>query len=297
MRNTDPAPNTCISIPQDLKGCHPLITQTRRSLESARPGENQIRKSSAGLDVRVSKGSIHRGLLFLEAFVRSIEAAGHAFRRSSSVSSHYQLVVEGQEIEFAFLERVVRMERHPDQDGRRAYPRYDFNPTGDRVFRIEEFFPMKIRKTWADGKTQTVEDKLNEIVGSTIAFAKPLRAHMEERERRHREWKEQSRQAELQRRRQEEEKRRRKELCDKATLWSRSREIHQFLDAIEKNWICNIGVFPEECHERRWMSWARSVATQLDPINNGFPQLDNFAENTDSRDRFSHGRQQDSTDE
>ena len=98
-----------------------------------------------------------------------------------------------------------------------------------------------------------------------------MRSNRIEREEQQRQWEEERRrQAELERLRQIEEERRR-DLEVQAGRWSKSKQLREYIGAVEKA-VAKQGV-PEDVKGQfeKWIVWANRHADRIDPILNGFP--------------------------
>jgi hypothetical protein len=68
-----------IEVPADLRGCYPLITQTKRTLEKSKPDQTLLLRSlqKGILNVRVTRRSLHRAsLMLIEALSSGAEQRG-----------------------------------------------------------------------------------------------------------------------------------------------------------------------------------------------------------------------------
>jgi hypothetical protein len=89
----------------------------------------------------------------------------------------------------------------------RAYPEFDVVYTGALALQIEGY-SEGVRRTWADGKTQTIEALLDDIIVGLEALLAVRKSRREEQEERDRQWQERARRRELARKRAEREERR-----------------------------------------------------------------------------------------
>ena len=87
----------------------------------------------------------------------------------------------------------------------RAYPEYDIIQTGELVLQIEGWNDG-VRRTWADGKSQRVENLVDQIVTGIETLIAARRSNREETERKDREWQEISRRRRLKEQRAQREK-------------------------------------------------------------------------------------------
>jgi hypothetical protein len=88
-------------------------------------------------------------------------------------------------------------------------PKHDYKLTGRLQLQISNLpaFMGPIRRTWADGKQQRIEDCIGDfMVGLTVAAA-AIKKNRQETEERHRRWEEERKREEKERRIAEEHKR------------------------------------------------------------------------------------------
>src|ERR1700676_4922610 len=69
-------------IPSDLRGCHPLISQTKRVLEKKKPDERSLLQSIENgiLNIRVTQNALHRALRIMQAIISAAESRGWTVR-------------------------------------------------------------------------------------------------------------------------------------------------------------------------------------------------------------------------
>ncbi|MDA9414056.1 hypothetical protein XH81_04145 [Bradyrhizobium sp. CCBAU 25360] len=92
-------------------------------------------------------------------------------------------------------------------DTKRAYPAFDFVRSGELGLQIENKY-VELRRNWADGRRQRLENLINSIVGGIVAYLAGVKARGEEFERRERRWERERRLAALARAREEREEER-----------------------------------------------------------------------------------------
>ena len=114
----------------------------------------------------------------------------------------------------------------------RAYPEFDVVYTGALAFQIEGYFEG-VRRTWADGKTQTIEALLDDITVGLEAVLAVRKSRREEQEERNRQWQERARRRELARKRAEREERRASYLNSIINVHHEIRCLRQWFAEIE----------------------------------------------------------------
>jgi hypothetical protein len=260
-----------IIIPADFRKAHPLVRQARDVLKSRSP-DNYNRLTPPGrqqcLNIRVSKNSLHRALLIMDAIVHAIIKMGHKIGIGESSWEGTFFEIGNQKVSVSIIEKVDRKERKSTEENRSyMWNKWEYIPTGYLSFRIDEYAPGNLQKAWNDGIHQRLEEQLNEIVRTILATSEALqlRKLQQEEEARRRE-EDHRKQVELERIRQEEEARKRL-LEEQAETWSKSKRLHLFIDACTAELSKNGETVPES-PAGRWLLWARTHADSLDPLKN-----------------------------
>ena len=109
-----------VQISDDLRGCHPLITKTRRLLKQGKPDERHLKYAVAGgtMSVRVSSGAIDRALQILEAIIRACESRAWIVAAPDDESS--ARVHIGQDpVSFGMSEKILRFEIETNDPAKR----------------------------------------------------------------------------------------------------------------------------------------------------------------------------------
>jgi hypothetical protein len=266
-------PENEIKVQETLNNPHRLVRNTQILLRKGKPDETgrlrcwMVNDTRPRLSVRVSKDTVHRALLILDALVKALEVRGCTVEANDATVCRIGETV----VPFYIWERVRRTERPlTDKDKERAwlYNRWQFIPTGELVFTLDEF--CVDRKNWADGKNKKLEHKLNSVVAGLFAAAEQLR--LREIERRE----EEVRRAEAERKRAEMEhqrwiqEERGKQLDRLVTSWTRSNHLRQFLNECEQS--LTLQDENRDVSGEYWLKWARAYADAIDPFKNGWLQ-------------------------
>lgn len=280
-----------------------------RALRKAKPGAlGTVRTSGAGLcNVEVAESSVKRVTAFLDSLARLLETRGlaiHATATGIAIQRGNDSVV------FSLKERTRRQKHEPTSEELeaevkrekkrqqywvgtrrdidynsifgRAYPEFDMIQTGALVFEIEGF-DRGMRRSWADGKVQTVETLLDSIVTGIDAILTLRRVEREQREERDRQWNELCQRRDLARKRTERERQR---LAYWRKIARTKREIEMLREWIERDQV-NGGddVASSVNRMERWIQ-ARLAALEesisVDNVNrflasrNLFPEIDDL---------------------
>jgi hypothetical protein len=200
-------------INADFDNLHPTLRATWKILRARKcEPDGAVHAVGEGLcGVIVGPESVQRVTLFLDALFKLLdkdgfnpEATGEAMRITQE-KDHATFVViertkrekhEPSATEIAAEERRIRRRDQYFRDPNRstfgeenlfirAYPDHDTVYTGQLVFKIEGYWDP-IRRSWGDGKTQTLESMLNDIAAGLKAFLALQKVRREEREEKER---------------------------------------------------------------------------------------------------------------
>lgn len=135
----------------------------------------------------------------------------------------------------------------------RAYPDFDWVRKGQFSIALDSN-GSGARRTWSDGKNQTLESLLPNIVAGFDIFLIRGKAQREEREERSRQWNEMQRRRGLAHQRTDREKKRHECLAHVLT-------IHREIAELER-WLAHASALPASQHER-FLAWSRERLTRL----------------------------------
>lgn len=201
-----PAPLALVEKP------HRVIGPTVRELLKAKPDQwGAISATGAGTcGVIVHGDSAHRVIAFLHALATALEADGLPLHLNGS---SMEIRAGLDRVTFTVAERTRREKHVPTEEEQALYdrqqakrqraadrrnwdvystlpygkpwPEFDTIYTGEFIFKIDSW-SNGLRKTWADGKTQTIELMLESILAglkAILVFEKARREKWEEDER------------------------------------------------------------------------------------------------------------------
>lgn len=268
------APECPIVVPDRLVNPHALVQATRMALEQGHVddyGAVHGQRSQPRLDVRISKGSLLRALRILDALFKAVETRGGSVHLDPERGGRTHVKIGDEKVEIRMEEEFTRKDHVPAKtDKPYLVPKWDYVATGNLTFRIDEYVEGA-RKTWRDGRTQRLEDLLDDVLKGIFVTAEVLRARRLEGERQERERRAAlERQAELERLRREEETRR-QELEQQVARWVKSQNLRAYLKAVEQEaGQREISIAPDS-PLGRWLAWAREHADRLDPLAAGLP--------------------------
>jgi hypothetical protein len=188
------------------------------------------------LDVRVSRGLLHRALRILAALVKALEARGFSVEIPEDGERPTRALIWEEQVGFYLWEKDDRSE-HVYTKEKLAMPSYRrperwvFTPSGRLTFTIDENWDDCGRKNWHNKKGRPLEDQLNDDVVGLVTAAEGVRRKRLEWE----EW-ERRRKEELLLRQEEDQRRleeegRRSALEKQAARWAACRDLRELLRA------------------------------------------------------------------
>ncbi len=114
-------------------------------------------------------------------------------------------------------------------DNTKAYPEYDFIRTGEIGIHITHQYVSGARRSWKDGKTQKVEDLIDEIAVGIVAYLAGVKVRREEHEQQRQRWAMEAQQRELARQHQEREEKRREFILKATGKMAEIESLEKFL--------------------------------------------------------------------
>lgn len=260
-----------IEIPDNLRGCHPLVSATRQGLEAAKPNERKLCYAGAGqLDVVVCRGSIPRALRLLEALVRACEGEGWKVETEEKQRGT-RIVVRDDPVSLLLIEKPLRIEIEAPEEEKKNWwwrPRYRYEPTGCLMLQITDYLFDGSRRSWSDGKRQRLETMLGEVVTAIDSASNSLRKRRLEHEKWTRNWHEQQRLQEEQAAMKKVERERRAELERQAANLQKARNIRALVAELMRRQEKGATSAPQDV--ARWSAWAEALARRFDPFENGY---------------------------
>lgn len=288
------APAPMVALESDPRRFHPLVKAARTAANSANLSEfGAVRPGSGHLGIRASPQSLDRALAITDALIKALTSRGHGVAPSDYKHGGTVIHAFGVGVKFYIDERIRREphketeeERLEEEKWERKYgrrhrlgdwsipsrptlfrPRWDFFPSGELLFIVEEWSRIPVRRNWRDTPRRRLEDLLPDIVVGIerVATVKRKEAlHRQEEERR---------QEELQRHREAEAARcriaakKRQILLRQSLHWERLCRLRTFIEAVEADAIRRNKI--ENPDVIAWLAWARQIAAEIDPLADG----------------------------
>lgn len=236
-----------LKVSKKLSKPHPLIYKKLKYWEESKKDRSHNFRENPLL-IRVTEKNELRALRFMDALIKLLEARGHSIKKKN-----YETVAVVFDIQIEIYLREAN-KRIPSNE---KYGTADYIPTGILVLKINRWYR---EKEWKDGKTQTIEDRLSEIVARLEIDA------LEEIE--------QNKRHELDRIRYEEEKLlKEKELA--LIIAEKEKTVNLIKDSKDYIKALNIRRFIEELENKvknspkyyeEYIKWAKAKADWIDPL-------------------------------
>lgn len=255
-----------IRVPERLVKPHPEVARAAGILRRANKNDRLllVNWQTPHLDIKVTKASLPRALRIMDTVLKECQKRGYTVAIIKDTPHRTMLTVIDQEVKLSLEEKVRATKHEPTRQW--DWQRWDYHPTGQLQLKIDSVFLSGVRRTWADGKTQRVEDVLNDFMAGLVRAAEVLRKDAEEREERRRqhelEW-----QRELEERRKRElEKKRAAELERQVDAWIKAKRMRAYVSALAKVESIQLPIDLDITLLSEWIEWARGYADQVDPL-------------------------------
>jgi hypothetical protein len=275
-----------ITVAESLRGAHDLVSRANQELKSAKTDPHGFItcESNRVLDVHVSKQSLRRALLIMDALLKGLEQRGYATNAGPLVT------ILGAPLKFGISESMETVEepREDDDDLDESYS-FHFNrvnvhhrPSGRLTLSIHDggaYWTRGCRYTWRDTDKKKLEERLNQFVAGLVEFAARWRVHAKaqeearERMRAEAEKKEaEARELAEKRRLYLDEKARFDLLITQVENWQRSRLVRELIEVARSAHSANGPIEPGS-HKDEWLKWATLQADRQDPLTASPPSI------------------------
>ncbi|MDD4977886.1 MAG: hypothetical protein PHI29_04575 [Gallionella sp.] len=213
-------------------------------------------------NVRISTENKDRVIRILNTLELSLAAAGMKWEQKENQRGVVGHFLE-ETIVFSIVEassRTEHVEKHPTYDwmNKRTYT-YQF--LGDLKIAIDGYYEG--RKSWRDGKTQRLEEKLPQVIEGFIAAAEAMRRRTEERKAQHIRWEEEA----AIRREKERIAYERQQFLDgalkEARAWSEAAQLRQYVAHLRE--VVAVSQTELTDYGKNWLNRADEAIGWLDP--------------------------------
>jgi hypothetical protein len=228
---------------------HKSVASTAKALRKAKPkGDGPITAVGADLcGIEISQDGVERVIEILNALAKSLTSRGIELRPTGKGMS---VEIDGETVNFSLSEGVKREKHIPTPDEiakeerrkknsswdfafQRSYPEWDFVRTGELSLEIENSYLSGFRRSWRDGKRQRLEELIDDISVSIVAYAVGLKLRSEEQERRTRNWERQRRLRSRSEQRANRENQRAKILTELVAISAEAEKLRTWLKQVE----------------------------------------------------------------
>jgi hypothetical protein len=263
-----------IHIPEDLRGCHQIITRTRE--EKLHPPKaanlySEPERVFGILDLQVSKNALPRALRLLEAIICTCEKQGWSVEGNDQKEGS-GIRIADDPVTFSVIEQSDRIEL-PSTKEEKAYsywrPRFKHENNGRLTIQITDWLPTGMRRTWSDGTKQRLENILGEFLDGVVQASAANKERRLEREQWHRQYEEEQRRREDEARRIKIEHDRRSNLVAQCAGRKNAVAIREMIAEVQKRASANRNEWPAHA-VIRWVEWAEALANRADPFANGY---------------------------
>lgn len=279
---------------EDDEEYHRLAELLHTELKSAEPDYKGLYHAygKSGLQVNIGSGSFERGVAFVHVFCTQAEKRGYEFRLSDDVLA---LQLDGEILKFEITEKIDRTPHIKTQKelqaceawekqakgtpqsweirlfsiGRPDIPDFDYNPNGLLIFQFTDTNNFGLRRTFGDGKTQSVEGMIDDIFSAAVKLAAAKKAQREEWDRMAREIAESKRTEEEKHKLENLERHRAQSFEAMSSAWKRANELREFVEVVK--------LHLEDSDDRKsaleWIAWAEHHIEEIDPLSKRLPKL------------------------
>jgi hypothetical protein len=260
-----------IAIAPDIS--HPLVLRSEKLLDRGKVNQHGlvISKDGALQHLLVSREQLPRALKVLNALLLALEERGQSASWPKEENASLAVNIDGEAVRFSLSEPTDSAPhvltptevKHPW-----SAPKYDYKLTGKLQLQIANLphFMGPIRRTWADGKQQRIEDCIGDfMVGLTVAAA-AIKKNRQQTEERHRRREEERKREEEERRIAEEHERKAELVTELIGNWEEAVRLRKFVEAIEQETVGSNFSEAESNDILQVVEWVRQYADTLDPM-------------------------------
>ena len=260
-----------IAIAPDVS--HPFALRSEKLLRRGKLNQRGlvIAKNGALSHILVSREQLPRALKILNALLLALEERNQLASWPKQENALLAVSIDNEVVRFS-LSEITDSAPHiltPSEVNHPwSAPKYDYKLTRRLQLQIANLPPFMgpIRRTWADGKQQRIEDCIGDfMVGLTVAAA-AISKNRQETEERHRRREEDRKREEEERRIAEEQKRKAELVTELIGNWEEAVRFRRFVQAIEEETARSDFSEAERKDIQQVADWTREYADSLDPL-------------------------------
>jgi hypothetical protein len=278
-KDRTPKPKLTIEVTEDREIKHPFVIRTKRLLRSTSKDQRGILypKEGTAPHLFATVTALPRGLRILDALLFAIEAQGYILKWPDKEKERLTITADNEVIQFAISETIEQKAHTPTKEelARNKQwswdrpPKWDFVATGRLCVSLENLpYGLKtLRKSWADGKYQRLEDCLGDFIQNLPRAAQAIKLDREDTERTRRQWAEKEKRAEEARQSHAEFQRKAKHVSRLIEEWDQSKQLLEFA-TILRTTSDSQKLGEEGQNELRSMAdWTERYGAALNPLS------------------------------
>ncbi len=167
-------PIPIIEINAEREIVHSIVQRIEKSLCNSKTDERGtlLTRLDRTVPIKASAGVLPRCLRILDALFSSLEERGQRIEWTKPYNANFEIVIEGEKLQLWITEGFERTEHKMTAEEtarkKREYwwnpPRWDYRANGKLKLSLHSVEFSEIHSSWSDGKRQTIEHCLGEIV-------------------------------------------------------------------------------------------------------------------------------------
>ena len=259
-----------VRVLRTLSNPHPII---RKWMDADRHAREQASERFSPVHLSITRTETdRRRLRILTALFREFERIGYSVTAEGEKQRSIVIRSRSACLNFALYEPVRRVrirltetEKKDSWDHTNEW-RYENQPSGELLLRIESYLGDGERTVWRDKTEIRLEDRIEEAVAGLLT-AMALVEDRGEKRRNEEQWRWKLEQERAERERQRKvEVARWKELVDLAESARQAKMVREFLDELERRVLVTAGDQGLSARLQNWLISARKRADAIDPI-------------------------------
>ena len=242
-----------IVVKQALRNPHTLVQQSKSRLGEGYAYQGRYSGGRNCLDISVGEDSIRRSLLIMDALVIALEKRDFPVAMKDDHRDNTSVMINDEAVSFCIFESS-RQIPNPKRETDRWENRYEHIPTGKLTLKIKNYYHGQ--KSISDGKTQRLENKLNDFIILLVKASEIAKIRRNEREQREKERQERAqREREVALKKQEEQEMLNK-LFKNAEAWNKCVLVRKYIKAVED--------YSNEGEMDSWIAWADDQVDRIE---------------------------------
>jgi hypothetical protein len=261
-----------------------LLKEARKSIHLRKTDERGIVvcQGPQPWPCRTAPEQVDRGMAILGLLWTRLQSLGYTVMQSEKNAAMVSFKIDDGDYWYWIEEHASKHERDytskelaekQQAEAERQYffapNRWVYTPTGKLNVKLGNGVNDYVERRWADGASATLEQRVDEIIAGTIAFAAA--------EKRQREVRAMEAAAEAARKlrirqklqQQEHEALKTKRLQEEAAAWAHARTIREYVEMVRDTPLDALPQFKSEIEKNEWIAWACRKIDKIDPLTNG----------------------------